>query len=75
MKRPARTALKHDFVAVRQALNEAWPIVRLLRQGADEIALAQHLREVELMYFNRETSVEALRSIDRALVALDFREN
>ena len=47
-----------------------WPIVRLLREGADETALAEHLREVELFYFSRDTPVANLLPIARALIAL-----
>lgn len=47
-----------------------WPIVGLLKEGADEIALAQHLHEVELSYFSRDTPVANLRPIARALIAL-----
>ena len=47
-----------------------WPIVRLLKEGADETALAQHLHEVELFYFSRDTPVANLLPIARALIAL-----
>jgi hypothetical protein len=47
-----------------------WPIVRLLKEGADETALAEHLHEVELFYFGRETAVARLLPAARALIAL-----
>ena len=47
-----------------------WPIVRLLREGADEAALTKHLHEVELLYFNRDTSEAKLKPVAQRLRGL-----
>lgn len=48
----------------------AWPIVRLLLEGADETDLARHLHETELRYFGRDTSEAKLKPIVKALLRL-----
>jgi hypothetical protein len=47
-----------------------WAIVRLLREGAGAATLTQHLREVEHLYFGRDTSAEKLLPVAASLLAL-----
>jgi hypothetical protein len=51
-----------------------WQIVRILREGADEATLAQHLCDVEQINFGRNTPVEALRLAAASLVALGIEK-
>jgi hypothetical protein len=48
-----------------------WPIVRLLRGGADVAALATHLRGVERSYFSRDVDTAQLKPVIEALRAID----
>jgi hypothetical protein len=52
-----------------------WPIVGLLRDGADEETLAQHLREVEQFYFSRDTAVKKLLPVAASLTALGLEKD
>ncbi|WP_395646514.1 hypothetical protein [Terricaulis sp.] len=47
-----------------------WPIVALLRRGADTDALMRHFAEVEAIYFGSTTSGDKRRSAVAALLAL-----
>lgn len=51
-----------------------WPIVRLLQQGADEAVLIKHLHEVELLYFNRDTSEAKLKPVAQLLRRLGIEK-
>lgn len=51
----------------------AWQIVRLLKEGANEIALTRQLHDIELFYFDRDTAEPRLRPVARALMALGIR--
>lgn len=47
-----------------------WPIVRLLREGASDEALAEHFRDVELKYFSRDVDTAQLKPVIEALRAV-----
>lgn len=52
-----------------------WPIVGLLRDGADAETLAQHLRETEQFYFSRDTAAKKLLPVASLLVALGIEKD
>jgi hypothetical protein len=52
----------------------AWPVLRLLYEGADEMALVQHLVSIEEVYFKRSTSAATLAPVVSALRRLKLRE-
>lgn len=53
--------------------SDIWPIVRLLKEGVGEPALAQHLHQVEQVYFGWDTSEARLKPVTCALLALGVK--
>lgn len=52
-----------------------WPIVRLLRGGADQAALVKHLQKIEQTWFDSAVRPAQLAAVAAALLALGYKES